>query len=184
MVWAMFSICTGNSVDKIGKFSLLLSSVYSVRAFSASHTTSLRRGLGVYKRLGEDKARRSEQLIHGIFHTISHRAQNIELRKEEGREGHLEWCHLSSQVTIRVLLSWRWLNSCLPVGSGDWIPCLALLVCVAFVLPFKPSLSQHRVFSHLYSSDSCPIPPGEWTSSCMRLSCHLRLDQDSYTSIN
>lgn len=38
--------------------------------------------------------------------------------------------YLSFQVTItpgRAGISWRWLNACLPRGSGQWIPACALL---------------------------------------------------------
>lgn len=42
----------------------------------------------------------------------------------------------------RALLSWRWLNISLPMGSGEGIPCFALLMCAAFDLPIKLSLSQ------------------------------------------
>jgi len=39
-------------------------------------------------------------------------------------------------------LSWRWLNTCLPMGSSECIPSFALLACMAFALPVKLSLSQ------------------------------------------
>lgn len=62
------------------------------------------------------------------------------------------------------LPSWAWLNTCLPMGSGKWIPSFVLFACMAFPLPSQLPLSQ--------STNSCtstflfisPIPPGdsEW----------------------
>ena len=52
----MFWICAENSVDNTGMFLLLLSSAYSVKAFSASHTIPPVRRLGVHKKLGGDTA--------------------------------------------------------------------------------------------------------------------------------
>jgi len=57
--------------------------------------------------------------------------------------------HLFSQVTIThdgALLSWRWLNTCLPMGSKEWIPCCALLAGMAFALPINLPLSQPMSF--------------------------------------
>ena len=101
------------------------------------------------------------QLTKGIFHTIWHHAQHIKLGKEEGRGGHLEWWRLSSQVTVMcdgALLSRRWLNTCLPMGSGEWIPCFALLACAAFALPIKLSLSQPTSFLTCTLPILSPIP--------------------------
>ena len=44
------------------------------------------------------------------------------------------------------LASWRWLNTCLPMGSSEWIPYFALLVCAAFVFAIKLSLYQPTSF--------------------------------------
>lgn len=41
-----------------------------------------------------------------------------------------------------ALLSWRYLNTCLLLGS----PCSAVLVCMAFAFPIKLSLAQPRAF--------------------------------------
>ena len=65
-------------------------------------------------------------------------------KKEKGG-GCSELWHLSSQITVTrdgALLSWRWLNTCLLMGSSELIPYLALLVCAAFALHIKLSLSQ------------------------------------------
>ena len=65
------------------------------------------------------------------------------------KEGLSDLWHLSSQVTIThdgALLSWRWLNIWLPMGSSEWIPCFALLVRAAFTFHIKLSLSQPMSF--------------------------------------
>jgi len=56
---------------------------------------------------------------------------------------------LSSQVTVTcdgALLSWRWLDTGLLMGSSEWISCFAWLACEAFALPIKVSLSQSTTF--------------------------------------
>ena len=70
---------------------------------------------------------------------------------------------MSSQVTVTgdgALLSWRWLNTRLPMGSGERIPYFALLACVAFALLIKLSLSQPTNFLTFTLSILSPIPPG------------------------
>lgn len=65
--------------------------------------------------------------------------------------GSLEGWYWSSQVTIMLdgaLLSWRWLNTCLPLGSSELIPWFALLERVAFAFPFKLHLPQAMSFVH------------------------------------
>ena len=57
------------------------------------------------------------QLTPGMFQTIWRRAQHRELGEEGGRGGCWEWRRLSAQVTVTcdgALLSWRWLDTCLP----------------------------------------------------------------------
>ena len=108
------------------------------------------------------------QLTKGIFQTIGCHAQHIKLGAEVGRGGCSEWWRLPSQVTVRrdgALLSWRWLNTCLPMGSGEWIPCFASLVCVTFAVPIKLSLSQPTSFLIFTLPIFSPIPLGgvsEW----------------------
>ena len=68
-------------------------------------------------------------------------------RRRKG--GRSELWLLSTQVTIMcdgALLSWRCLNTCLPMGSSEWIPCFSLLAYTAFALPIKPSLCQPTSF--------------------------------------
>lgn len=50
--------------------------------------------------------------------------------------GHSELRHLISQVTVmhvEVLLFWKSLNTCQPMGSSEKIPYLDLLVCTALL---------------------------------------------------
>ena len=71
------------------------------------------------------------------------------LGKEGGRGEHSEGWHSSSQVNVThdgVLLSWIWLNTCLPMRSSELIPCFDLFACLDFALPIKLSLSQSTSF--------------------------------------
>jgi len=45
-----------------------------------------------------------------------------------------------------AVISWRWLNTCLLMGSRELIPHFVLLACVALALPTKLSLSQPMSF--------------------------------------
>jgi len=52
---------------------------------------------------------------------------------------------MSSQVTVTrdgALLSWRWLNIGLLVGSSEGIGCFCLAPAHSFTLPVRMSLSQ------------------------------------------
>lgn len=40
-----------------------------------------------------------------------------------------------------AFLSLEWLNTCLLMGIGEWIPHFALLACITFALSVKLSLS-------------------------------------------
>lgn len=53
-----------------------------------------------------------------------------------------------------ALLSWKWLNVCLLMGSNELILCFALFVWVAFALPSELSLSQPLSSHTFYLSDS------------------------------
>ena len=79
-----------------------------------------------------------------------------------------------------ALLSWRWLNTCLPMRSSEWIPYFALLACVAFALPIKRSLSQCMSFLTFTLPVLSSIPTrGEWASGCVVLSCLLGLNHNT-----
>lgn len=56
-----------------------------------------------------------------------------------------------------VLLFWKWLNTCLPMGSDEWIRCFALLESAASALSSKlfiaPSMNSHTfTFSNSHPS--------------------------------
>ena len=92
------------------------------------------------------------QLTKGIFHTISHHAQHRKLGEGGGRAERLERWRFSSQVTVRhdgALLAWRWLNTCLPMGSSEWIPCFAFLARMVFLYLLSCLYLNPRVFSLL-----------------------------------
>jgi len=79
--------------------------------------------------------------------------------KKEG--GCLEFWLLSFQVTVTcdgALLSWRRLNTCLPMGDNKLIPYFALLVCVAFAFSINMSLSQPMGFFTSTLLIVSPIP--------------------------
>lgn len=53
-----------------------------------------------------------------------------------------------------ALLSWRWLNTCLPLGSSELIPWFALLERVALAFLIKLHLPQAMSFTFQFSSPS------------------------------
>jgi len=107
------------------------------------------------------------QMTTGIFRTTWRHAQCIRWGEEEGSRGHSEWWHLSSRDTVRcdgALLSWRWLNTCLPMGSSEWVPCFALLADTAFAYLINCLYLNPRVFSLLPFHFSPPCH-SEWEAS-------------------
>lgn len=89
------------------------------------------------------------QVTKGIFQTIQHHTQHIELEEERGKRGYLEKWWFSSQVTIThdgALLSRGWLETYLPIGSREWIPYFALLLWMALAFPIKLSSSEPTGF--------------------------------------
>lgn len=97
--------------------------------------------MGVHKEPGKDTARTAEPHSTGLH------APCLKLVEEQRSGGFPERCHLLSQVTVPchgALLSWDGWTP-LPMGSGESVPCFALLVC-GFSLPIKVPLSQLRSF--------------------------------------
>ena len=127
------------------------------------------------------------QLTKGIFQTMWRHAQHIKLGEEEGRGGTFRvmvFVFPSNRYVWWSLASWRWLNTCLPMGSSEWIPYFALLACTAFALPIKLFLSQPTSFLTFTLLILSPIPPWrEWASGCVVLSCQLRLNHDSTSDV-
>lgn len=78
--------------------------------------------------------------------------------------------YLSSPVNIvcdRALTYWGWLNSCLLVGSTEWIPHFILLVHTAFALPIQLYLSHQ--FSQIPLFNSLPLQHQKVISCLMAL---------------
>ena len=161
---ATFWICAGNSVGNTAMFQLLLSSAYTEsRPFLLLTPPHQRVGWGCTSWEGTQLGQLTPTDQRDIpYHMMSCSAYKA--GEEEGRGGYSEWCCLSSQVSVTrdgALLSWRWLNACLPMGSSERIPCFVSLACTAFALPIRLSLSQSMrwflIFTLLTLS---PIPPG------------------------
>lgn len=87
--------------------------------------------------------------------------------REESRGEAQKWWNLSPQC-------WGWLNTCLRMGCGEWIPCFPLLACMDFIrkLGWLFSLSN-REFSSIREEKNwsnngwctvfpCPMNPVPW----------------------
>lgn len=59
-----------------------------------------------------------------------------------------------------ALLSSKWLDTCLAMGSNELIPLLALFALVAFVCPIKLSFSQSMSLLSLPLFFPCPMGDG------------------------
>ena len=153
-----------------------------MNTFSASHPTPPASRLGLHKKLGVDAAGTADPNWPKGYSILCDVILKHGGRRKKGVCS--EWWHLSSQVTITrdgALLSWRWLNTCLPMGSAERIPCFALLACMAFTLPIKLSLSQPTSFFTFTLLILSPIPLwGKWVSECMELGCWLGLNHDNH----
>ena len=87
--------------------------------------------------------------------------------------GRLELRRLSSQVTVThdaAPLSWKRLDTCLPMGSRERMPDLALHACAAFALPIKLCVSQPSTVLTFTLPILFPIPLGG-ASGSVGLSC-------------
>lgn len=143
LVWAFFTvatfgICTENRADNTVIF---LNSAYTVRRPFLLFTSYHRWGGWGY--ISSWEGTQPEQVTPNDQRDILYHMASCSAHKFGGKKrGEIsEWCHLSSQVTVdhdRVLV-WRWLNTCLPMGNGEWISCLALVFYAAFALPVKLS---------------------------------------------
>ena len=117
--------------------------LHSAKALPAPHTAPSVGSPGVHKKLGGDTARTAgPSWPQGCPTPYDVVLSNKSWGKEEKGGGIQLWC-LPSQVTIahdQALLSWKRLNTCLPMGGSEWIPSFALLTHAAFALPVKLSL--------------------------------------------
>lgn len=139
----MFYICTRNSVNYSGMFSFFLTQSQGLFCLSP-HPTHKAGGTQVAVRGHGHNS--WPQLIQGIFQTTWHCAQHIELGEKEEREDAELWSSPTAVTHDEALLSCRWLNTSLPMGSGECIPCFALLVRVSFAISTKLSLFQPTSF--------------------------------------
>lgn len=103
--------------------------------------------LGVHRELGRNTAQTTNaQEPKGYPRPHHFVLRNKSWGKEE--EGGMSGVTcLSSQVIATrdgALLSWRWLNSCPPLGNGGWISCFALcarlLLCLLNCLYLDPQV--------------------------------------------
>ena len=102
------------------------------KAFSASHPTPPARRLGVHKKLGRDTAGTADPTWPKGY-SIPYGSCSVykaggRRRKGGGIFGVMVFIFPSNLMCDGAPLSWRWLNTCLPMGSREWIPCFALLV--------------------------------------------------------
>ena len=103
-------------------------------------------------------------------------------KEEEGRGTCLEWCCLSSRVTITrdgALLSWRWLNrACWREAVNEFLVWLCLHEWLLLYLLNYLYLNP-RVFSLLPFQFSPHPSRGKRASGCLVLSCQLGWSHDS-----
>ena len=95
-----------------------------------------------------------------LYHTTPCAAYKAGRRRKGQTFGVMVFVFPSNRYTWWSLLWWRWLNTCLPMGSSELIPCSALLVGAAFASPIKLSLSQPTSFHTFTLLILFPIPPG------------------------
>ena len=139
---------------------------------------------GLHKKLWGDTGGTADHNWPKGYPTVWLHAQHIKLGEEQGSGRHLDLGCLSSQVTVMcdgTLLSWRWLNTFLPMGCNELIPWFTLLACIAFTLLIELALSRHTSFLTFTLLLPSPTPlEGEWARGCAVFSCHLRLNHDKF----
>lgn len=126
------------------------------KIFSASHTA--REELGVHKDPGGGTARTADSdwpegylIPYGIM-----LSNDTAVKKEElGTFVVMTFVFLRNHYAWWTLHSWKWLNTCLPMGSSKLIPCFSLIVHSAFALPTELLLSQ-PTSSHTLPFQSSP----------------------------
>lgn len=179
----VFCISAEKSIYNIEMFQWLLSSAYAAFSLSASaHLTE--RGLGVHKELVGDTAGTADPNWSRGYSIPQCIMLSIwSWRKKKEGSLHSEWQHLSSQIATRcdgAVLSQRWQNACLPMGSTEWIPCFAWFACSPFALTIKQALPQPTGFLTFSLPNLSPVPPGEFEwAAVWVLSCQLGLNHDT-----
>jgi len=161
----MFWICAENSVDNEEMFLLFLSSSYTVSRLFLLLTPP-------HQQVGWECRRSWEGTRLGQltpsdqrdspYHMMSCSADKAGGRRRK-RGNILSYGVLPSQVTVMhdgALLSWRWLNTCLPMGRSEWNPWFSFLTCTVFALLTETSLSQPRSFLTFTFLILFRFPPG------------------------
>lgn len=154
------------------------------RLFSASHPMQPERGWG------KDTTRRGEPHWPKGYSTPLDIMLGIWIGGRKRKWGTFGEMALVFQVTITcngVLVCWRGINTCLPMGSSKLIPWFSFLVRVSFALPFSLNfcctfytvfISTHAFF--FFTLIFSLIPPeseeergevgrAEWANGCLEL---------------
>lgn len=143
------------SVGNTGVFYLSLSNAHRFKAFSALHPTSPVRRLWVHRKVGGDRAATTAHNWPQAF-----RVFGVCLPKPLPHA--VEFCFPGVDST------------CLPMGSGECIPCFALLAWAVFTSPVKlSSIATHKT-SHF--SYSLPHSTTGIVNGWVGLSCWLGLE--------
>ena len=164
----MFWICAENSVNNTEMFLLLLSSAYTEpRPFLLLTPPHQQVGWGCTSSWeGTQPGQLTPTDLKGYPMPYDVMLSIWSWgKKKEGGECSEWWC-LSSQVMFThdgALRCWRWLNTCLLMGSSELFPCFDLLACTAFALPTKLSLSQPTSFL-TFTLWFSPHPTVKWVS--------------------
>ena len=136
--------------------------------FSFSHCPASEE-LEVNNLLGGDRTRTAApRLAKGIPYDAVLSNKSWGERRRRGTFGVMAFVFLRHCYMWWALLSWKYLNTCLLMGSSRWITCFPLLVLAAFALLRKLSLPQpmsSHTFTFLILS---PIPSGESEQAAVR----------------
>jgi len=93
------------------------------------------------------------------YHMMSCSAYKAGRRRRKGRTFEaMAFAFPSNRYTWWSPAFLERLNTCLLVGSSEWIPCFGLLVCAAFTLPVKLFFISAHEFSHFFPSNSVLHP--------------------------
>lgn len=139
-------------VDNVEVFQLLLSRAYTQSTFSVSHTTHQGVAWGCTRSWEGTQLGQLTQVISGIIHNMWLPGRG---RRKIG----------SFRVRVFVLtvihdgalLSWRWQNTSLAGGSGEWMPYFALLcLCKQLLLHLLNCLSLNPWVFSLLQLPACP----------------------------
>ena len=127
-------------LHSIKAFSLLPSSLFPTKLVGSGLATSWE---------GAQEGQWTQTDCRSIpYHVMVCSARKSHGMEEEGR--HSWWWHFSSQATItsaEVLLSRKWLDICLLMGSTELIPLFDLLVRAAFAVPLNCYYLDPQIFA-------------------------------------